>query len=259
MFARRPFRALTLAVFVPAFLLGACAPTATVRSPGVQTVRTPAGPTIQQIQATPYAGPKKRIAVLAFGDKSAKGYARIGDGMADMLTTELFNTNRFDIIERRELKGIIDEQDFGATGRVKRETAAPIGQIEGAEYLVRGDVTAFEPDRLTIGGAALGLITLGATAVISAKNRTPIGMVTYKEAYLAMDIRIIDARTGRIVNATAVEGKAHDVGGFIAGTVGGGKTRMPLALGGFQGTPMEQAIRIALEAAALHIAQQIVP
>ena len=168
-----------------------------------------------------YTGPKKRIAVLAFGDKSAKGYARIGDGMADMLTTELFNTNRFDIIERRELKGIIDEQDFGATGRVKRETAAPIGQIEGAEYLVRGDVTAFEPDRLTIGGAALGLITLGATAVISAKNRTPIGMVTYKEAYLAMDIRIIDARTGRIVNATAVEGKAHDVGGFIAGTVGG--------------------------------------
>lgn len=259
MFARRPFRALSLAAFLPAFLLGACAPTATVRSPGVQTVRTPAGPTIQQIQATPYAGPKKRIAILAFGDKSAKGYARIGDGMADMLTTELFNTNRFDIVERRELKGIIDEQDFGATGRVKPETAAPIGEIHGAEYLVRGDVTAFEPDRLTIGGAALGLITLGASAVISAKNRTPIGMVTYKEAYLAMDIRIIDARTGRIVNATAVEGKAQDVGGFIAGTVGGGKTRMPLALGGFQGTPMEQAIRIALEAATLHIAQQLAP
>ena len=55
------------------------------------------GPGIQQAQQEAYNGPKARIAVSRFTDRTAKGWwtGRIGDGMAEMLTTSLFNTNRF--------------------------------------------------------------------------------------------------------------------------------------------------------------------
>ena len=94
-------------------------------------VSSSGGPTIQQAQQEPYAGTKKRIAVTAFEFKAARGSGDIGRGMSDMLSNALFNSNRFVVLERENIKEVIQEQDFGATGRVKRETAAPIGEIEG--------------------------------------------------------------------------------------------------------------------------------
>jgi len=66
------------------------------------TVTTTGGPSVSQAQAEPYFGPKARIAVAKFTDKTGKGWitSEIGDGMADMLTTALFNTNRFVVLER---------------------------------------------------------------------------------------------------------------------------------------------------------------
>ena len=51
--------------------------------------------------------------------------------MADMLNDGLLQSNRFIVFDRQALK----EQDLAATGRVSRETAAPIGAIEGADLL----------------------------------------------------------------------------------------------------------------------------
>ena len=64
------------------------------------------GPTIDQAQAEDAMGPKARVAVNKFTDKSAKGRStgEIGDGMAEMLTTALFNTNRYIVLERQTLR-----------------------------------------------------------------------------------------------------------------------------------------------------------
>jgi len=85
-------------------------PTAMVTSGG--------GPGIAEAQAVPYNGPKARITVSKFVDKSAKGYYDIGEGMTDMLTTALFNTNRFIVLERGELGEVLLEQDLAASGRI---------------------------------------------------------------------------------------------------------------------------------------------
>jgi len=212
-----------------------CAPTAEVTS-------GTGGPSIGQAQAEYYNGPKARIAVARFDVKAAKardiyGYAQIGDGLAEMLTTELFNTNRFIVLERQQLQDILKEQDLGASGRVRPETAAPIGQVEGAEILVYGAVTAFEPNYRGGGGGFVipGLnVGLGGAA---------------KQAYMAIDLRLVDTRTSRILAATTVEGKSTDYGAIFGAVIGGGTTRMPLGLGGWKNTPMEKAIRVCIKRA----------
>ncbi len=196
------------------------------------------GPGIAEAQAVPYNGPKARIAVAKFTDKTGKGWGRIGNGMADMLSTELFNSNRFIVLERGELGEVLKEQDLGAAGRIKRETAAPIGEIEGAELLVVGAITEFEPNASRVGGGVLGgIVGLG---------------VGVKTAHVAIDLRIVDAKTSRILAATSVEGKAQDVGGIAGIGVG----PLGVGLGGFAKTPMEKAIRLCLRTAVQFISNQ---
>jgi curli biogenesis system outer membrane secretion channel CsgG len=186
------------------------------------------GPTVQQVQQEPYTGPKQRIAVTAFEFKAARGGADVGRGMSDMLANALFNTNRFIVLEREHIQEVIKEQDFGASGRVKRETAAPIGELEGAQLVIRGSVTEFEPN--CKGGAAL--------------------IVAAKQACVTIQLRIVDARTGRVVNATTVEGRSGTVGGGLVFAT----SPLPVGLGGWKKTPMETAIRNCIETAVQHIA-----
>jgi curli biogenesis system outer membrane secretion channel CsgG len=102
------------------------------------------GPNINQATQESAHGPKARIAVAKFLDKSGKGQAAgIGSGMADMLATSLFQTGRYIVLERQNLQDVLSEQDLGASGRVRPDTAAAIGQVEGAEILVTGNITEF--------------------------------------------------------------------------------------------------------------------
>jgi len=102
--------------------------------------------TIDQMQAEAYNGPKARIAVLDFENKAGASYGALGNGMSDMLATELLNTNRYIVLERQKLAGVLAEQDLARTGRIQPGTGAATGQVEGAELLVTGAVTGFEPN-----------------------------------------------------------------------------------------------------------------
>lgn len=200
----------------------ACAPTATVRS-------SPQAPGISQARAEPATGEKLRIAVKAFEFKAARGSGEIGTGMSDMLADALFNSGRFIVLEREHVGEVIEEQDFGASGRVKKDTAAAIGEIEGAQLLIRGSVTQFEPK------------CRGASALI----------VSGGQACVALNLRIVDAKTGRVVNATTVEGTSGAASvGLIFATA-----PLPIGLGAYSRTPMEAAIRNAIETAVKHIAE----
>lgn len=211
------------------------------------------GPSIQEAQQESALGPKARIAVSRFTNKTGKGWytGEIGDGMADMLATSLFNTNRFIVLERQGLKEVMQEQNLGASGRVSQETAAPIGKIEGAELLVMGAVTEFEPGSKGGGGSVGGAGIPGVGGLI-------FGAISggFKESHLAIDLRLVDARTSRIVHATSVEGTATDVnlGGLLGGA--GAGVAMAGSLGGWSKTPMEKALRICLNKAVEFVVSQ---
>ncbi len=198
-------------------------------------------PDIAQTQAEDYNGPKARIAVSQFKNKAGGGWwnNNIGDGMADQLTTALFNSNRFIVLERQTLNDVLTEQDLGASGRIRSDTAAAIGEIEGAELLVVGAVTEFEGAASgssgSIGGGAAGIFgsLLGG----------------FQKAHMAIDLRIIDSRTSRILAATSVEGEATDVN--LGGLLGGYGSAGALAggLSGWKNTPNEKALRICIQKA----------
>ena len=210
------------------------------------------GPTIDEAQKEDAMGPKARVAVTKFLDKSAKGRTsgNIGDGMAEMLGNALFATNRYIVLERQSLDEVIKEQDLGASGRVKKETAARIGEIEGADLLIEGTITEFEPGSSGAGGGTGGRIPLpggrrGAAGIVG-------GIQT---SHVALIVKVIDAKTSRRLASEQIEGKATDIGG-ITGMAGGG---LAGAFGAYSKTPMEKAIRVAIEEAVRLIVAKTPP
>jgi curli biogenesis system outer membrane secretion channel CsgG len=205
------------------------------------------GPTIDQAQKEDEMGPKARVAVTRFEDKTAKGPSEIGTGMAEMLGNALFATNRYIVLERQALDDVLQEQDLGASGRVKQQTAARIGEIEGADLLVMGTITEFEP------GASGGSGEQESSFKLPGRIRRQVGDVLgsvkvgggVKKSHLALIVKVVDARTGRRLASEQVEGKATDIEG-MTGLSGG---VLSGAFSGYSKTPMEKAIRICIDEA----------
>ena len=67
-------------------------------------------------------------------------------GIAGMLISELSANPAARIVERETLQRLIDEQNLGAQGRITPETAAKIGKLVGARYVVLGNFIDFYGD-----------------------------------------------------------------------------------------------------------------
>jgi len=233
-----------LALLAVMLWIYSCAPTAMVTSGG--------GPSIGEARAEQYDGPKARLSVGEFKDRTARGggstgwmsmfgmnFKQIGNGMREMMTTALFNTNRYIVLERAQLGAVIAEQDLATEGRIKKGTEARTGEIYGADLIITAAVTEFVSGAKGIGGGTRVLgINIGGGV---------------KKAHIAIDVRIIDATTSQIVSAVSVQGSATSFGAVGGANIGG---RLPVGLGGFSKTPIEKAIRICIQRAVQHIASK---
>ncbi len=206
------------------------------------------GPSVNEILK--YKGPKARIAVASFKCKAAKCSGEIGSGIADMLTTALFQTGKFIVLERSNegLGAVQRELNLAQSGLVGQNIPQR-GLLEGADILVVGAITAFEPkaEGIGVGGIAIPLNVPLIGGIGVGKN----------EAYIAADIRLIDVRTGRIINSTTVEGKASS---WKLGGLGGGYHNKLILGGGlsiYKNTPMEKAIRVMIDNAVKKIAELV--
>lgn len=139
---------------------------------------------------------KMKIAVLPFEDGSLKhwwsGDFRPGEGIADSLVTELVKSKAFTVIEREELKKVLEEQGLGGTGIVDPATAAKVGKVLGVRFLVMGKVTEFSLNESSTGvGSLLSLFGSKNEQLnsLDSKNRT---------AKVAIDARLIDTETAEI-------------------------------------------------------------
>lgn len=222
------------------------------RQPGTTTTVTGGGPTIDQARRAAYNGPKARVAVARFTDKTGSGWysGSLGQGMSDQLTTALFQTNRFIVLERETIRDVLQEQDLARSGRISAATGAPTGQIEGAELLITGAVTEFERNSGGGSGGIAGGLFGDAGKVIGKLARG------YRTAHLAIDLRVIDARTSRILAATTVQGEASDVnmGAALLGATGG--ARLGGQLSGWKNTPIEKALRQTINEAVNFVVSQ---
>jgi len=115
-------------------------------------------------QKKDYKGPKANVVVTKFIDKSSKGKAsaQTEDGMAEMLGNALLATNRF-IVQMRHY--VNDSKQT----------------IKGADLLVEGTITQFEPGR---------------------------GLIIKTQSHVTFLLKVSDIKTGRKIISQNVEGKA---------------------------------------------------
>jgi len=204
----------------------------------------------------PYNGPKAKIMVAKFGwdvgtrtkkirvrgpwwvnwemTEEEEGYT---EGLRTMLVTTLVQSKRFRVLEREVFDQIVEEAKLSG-GNLN---------IKGADLLIVASVTAWEPG-VKKTGASLGGLLPGKTGLILGALSSAV-----KKSYMAMDIRIIDAKTSEILAATRVEGTAKEIDlGALGASIFG---RVPLAggLSIYSKTPMEKAIRLCIKEAVKYI------
>lgn len=175
-------------------------------------------------------GDKPVVAVAEFINESGAAWWRGGVGweLSGMLSNELAATGDFRVVERAKLETVLSEQNLAASGRVAAGTGARIGRLTGADYLIAGTVTAYEEGaQSTGGGLSIKGISLGGNQ---------------SKAYLAVDLRVINATTGEIDFVRTIEGTAKS-GGMSVGVSRGG---FGGALSQQKNTPAGKAIRAAL-------------
>lgn len=173
---------------------------------------------------------KPVIGVAEFTNTTAAGWWSGGVGweLSSMVSNELSNTGEFTVVERAKLEPVLMEQDLAASGRVSQGTAAKIGEMTGAQYLVMGTVSAFESNTSNTGGG----ISFGGVSIGGKKG----------EAYMAIDLRVVDTTTSEVVHSRTVEGRASSSGislGLFKSGFGG-------RLKNENKTPTGKAIRAAL-------------
>lgn len=104
--------------------------------------------------------------------------------VSDYMIEELLDSGRFNVMEREQLKGILDQYSINMSGLVDPSTAVQIGKLTGVDFLVYGSIT--------------GLSTKNSEMGIS---ETRTGGISNQQNVVTANIavRFIDLKTGRIV------------------------------------------------------------
>ncbi len=110
---------------------------------------------------------KTRIAILDFTDLQGN-VSDLGRFISEKLIIKLFETKKFNIIERNKLNKILEEQKFQVSDLVDEESAKRIGKIIGVDAIVIGTVTDLG-EQIDINARLLSIETGSVFAVASAR------------------------------------------------------------------------------------------
>jgi curli biogenesis system outer membrane secretion channel CsgG len=217
-----------------------------------------------------YLGAKTRLAVSKVDNTSGAESISIGDGSgpgADikiatagvpvsgieaMLTDALNRTNRFRMVERQAIGNVLQEQDFGASGRVAAPSAAKIGGVLGAEMFVEASITHYEAgvSGSNFGGIG-GLVGGNAGAVLGGLG------VSKKKAAFGMNIRLVDAQSSEVVFSKQISREITESGLTFGAAGFGGDGAMGGFLSSYTKTPIGQTVMAAINEAAFELVRQI--
>jgi len=193
--------------------------------------------------AKSYMGPKIRVAVGEFKELDEAlslyremGWSGIAPGLTDQITTGLVQTNRVAVLERQQIKKVIGnlvlEKESPDAKYFNQKTTKKTGKLLGAQAILVGAVTEFEPD---VSGADGGF------------SMGQLGGLRYHtdKAVVSIDVRLVDQETGKILAAARGRGEIH------TSTVGGTVKYQGLDLGGqaWKRTPLGEATRAAAKQA----------
>jgi curli biogenesis system outer membrane secretion channel CsgG len=156
---------------------------------------------VLSVAAQPAAAPTLFVAPLN-GDATAIEYWQpaLGEGLAEMLITELGKTGKFQVLESTALEELKSEINMGEEGWVASDEKVAKGGWAGADFMFRGKVTRFgaKQQGLDLGGfAPKGLANLG---------------VKMSTSDVRIDWRIVDVANRKVVATGQAVGAEKGIG-----------------------------------------------
>ena len=92
------------------------------------------------------AAAKKTVAVLRFDNNSGDTqYDPLGKGVAAMMTTDLGTVESIQLVERERMQDLVTEMQLQNSRLFDPKTAAQLGKLVGAQYIVTGAIVALDP------------------------------------------------------------------------------------------------------------------
>ena len=198
--------------------------TKTYETPSESTVDV--SKTIAAKKANEPLGLKRKVAIGRFSNETRYGQGffvdanndRIGKQAMDILSSKLFETGRFIMLERADLSKIEDELKMEGKSVLKNS----------ADYLVLGSITEF-----------------------GRKENSDVGIfsrVKKQEAFAKVHIRIVDVSTGQIIYSEEGKGTAYSEAGTMMGV--GSKA-------GYDGQLNDKAIEAAISNLASNVIENM--
>lgn len=202
--------------------------------------------TSRKLESLPYnRGPKPTVTIYQFNSTVPEISPA---SLTDMFTTTLVKSHSFAVMERQRLEeSVYREKQLNQQGMTTGNVAQ--SRLSGADYIFVGTVTEANAQASRTGTAAtykgLGLETSG------------------EKAEIGLDVRVLDARTGAVLDAVNVRKKVKEggmsvsgVGSFINRMTGGklGSADVGIARDSKEG--IDKALRACIEEAVYELARR---
>lgn len=149
------------------------------------------------------------------GDRTVIEYWQpaVGEGLAEMLVTEIAKLNKYSVLENTQLEALKDEIKMGEDGWVEQSEKVDKGGFAAADFMFTAKVTRFGAKSTGVGlggvGRGLGLGNLG---------------VKQTSADVRIDWRLVDANNRKILKTGSAvgeqKGTSFDVGVLVNGSGG---------------------------------------
>jgi curli biogenesis system outer membrane secretion channel CsgG len=121
----------------------------------------------------------------------------------DMFTTALIESHQFRVVERNRLnQGVVYEKQLNGAAQTTGDIAQQ--KLRGAKYIFEGTVSEANAG----GNQNQGGVSIGGLSIGGGKNKDTI----------AIDVRILDAGTGDVLDSVSVSKALSDTSAGIAGT-----------------------------------------
>ena len=236
-------------------LCAAAAGLVTLATPGTTLAQSPArvddSATAKELAGVPRrAGPRPTVAIYEF--RSAVPEVQVG-AARDMFVTALIRSGAFAVAERQRLnEGVMRERQLNQSGVTAGSGAA--GQVAAARYIF--EVVVSEANAGAKENASS--VNVGGMQVSSGSTADAIGM----------DVRIVDAQTGLVVDAVNVVKKMESattnvsgVGSLLSSLASLRGRNVPLPVDGESRSSrkegVDRALRSCIEAAVAELARRL--
>ncbi|MBM4255249.1 MAG: hypothetical protein FJ147_05065 [Deltaproteobacteria bacterium] len=200
-----------------------------------------------------WVGERAKVVIFEFDNKLAvetsgkRGLvdAAFGSNLKKHLVMGLQQTEQFAVLDPRGAKRVLTAQDFTPAGEIKRKLLQKLGPFEGAEFLIAGSVTAYQPSQTSLRAGLDADPLLGGKGVKQGGKTTPLAkafasLPVAKQDRISIELRLIEAATGKIIETTVLEGTPQE----LSQPRGGLFDEKFSTPSGTLSTPMQKALRV---------------